>query len=218
MPLQQYFPIWDKLAPAQQQRLLSAASPRRAPKGMVLHNGSADCVGLLVIREGRLRAFMRSEDGKEVTLYRLFERDICLFSAPCMMPSLQFDVVIEAETEAEMWVIPAGLYQELMRESAAVANYTNELMAARLSEIMWRMDQILFKRFDSRLADFLLEESQIEQSDTLAITHEKIAAHMGSAREVVTRMLKYFQSEGLVRLSRGAVQLLDTKRLGELAT
>ena len=183
----------------------------------LLHNGSADCVGLLVIRSGRLRAFMRSDEGKEVTLYRLFERDICLFSASCMLSSLQFDVVIEAETDAEMWVIPAGLYQQIMQESAVVANYTNELMATRLSEIMWRMDQILFKRFDSRLADFLLEESQIEQTDTLSITHEKIAAHMGTAREVVTRMLKYFQSEGMVRLARGVVELTDRKRLRDLA-
>ncbi len=217
MPLEQYFPIWDKLTPAQQQRLQDAATLRQVAKGTVLHNGSADCVGLLVVQSGRLRAFMRSEEGKEVTLYRLFEGDICLFSASCMMASLQFDVVIEAETDAALWVIPAGLYQEIMQQSAAAANYTNELMATRLSEIMWRMDQILFKRFDSRLADFLLEESQVEQSDTLAITHEKIAAHMGSAREVVTRMLKYFQSEGLVRLSRGTVQLLDRKRLRTLA-
>ena len=217
MPLEQYFPIWDKLTPVQQQRLQDAATLRQVAKGTVLHNGSADCVGLLVVQSGRLRAFMRSEEGKEVTLYRLFEGDICLFSASCMMASLQFDVVIEAETDAALWVIPAGLYQEIMQQSAAAANYTNELMATRLSEIMWRMDQILFKRFDSRLADFLLEESQVEQSDTLAITHEKIAAHMGSAREVVTRMLKYFQSEGLVRLSRGTVQLLDRKRLRTLA-
>ena len=116
-----------------------------------------------------------------------------------------------------MWVIPAGPYQQIMQESAVVANYTNELMATRLSEIMWRMDQILFKRFDGRLADFLLEESQIEQTDTLSITHEKIAAHMGTAREVVTRMLKYFQSEGMVRLARGVVELTDRKRLRDLA-
>ncbi|MDR3766516.1 MAG: Crp/Fnr family transcriptional regulator [Butyricicoccus sp.] len=217
MPLEQFFPVWDQLTPAQQQRLREAASLRQVPKGTVLHNGSADCVGLLVIRSGRLRAFMRSDEGKEVTLYRLFERDICLFSASCMLSSLQFDVVIEAETDSEMWVIPAGLYQQIMQESAVVANYTNELMATRLSEIMWRMDQILFKRFDSRLADFLLEESQIEQSDTLSITHEKIAAHMGTAREVVTRMLKYFQSEGMVRLARGVVELTDRKRLRDLA-
>ena len=80
----------------------------------------------------------------------------------------------------------------------------------------WLMDQVMWKSFDKRLAGFLLEESVLEETDTLKITHEKIASHMGTAREVVTRMLKYFQTEGLVRLSRGAVEILDRKGLSRL--
>lgn len=217
MSFEQYFPIWDRLTAAEQEELKRAVTHRSVSKGTLIYNSTADCIGLLVVHEGRLRTFIRSDEGKEVTLYRLFERDMCLFSASCMMNSLQFDVSVEAETDVLVWVIPAPVYQRLTQRSPVVANYTNELIATRFSEVMWRMDQILFKRFDSRLADFLVEESQIEQSDTLRITHEKIAAHMGTAREVVTRMLKYFQSEGMVRLARGTVQLLDAGRLQELA-
>ncbi len=114
-------------------------------------------------------------------------------------------------------MIPVEVYKRLMQTSAVLANYTNELMAARFSEVMWRLDQILFQRFDRRLASFLLEESAIDGSDTLETTHEKIANHLGSAREVVTRMLKYFQGEQMVELSRGTIRLTDRTKLALLA-
>lgn len=217
MELNQVFPIWDKLT-AQERALLEGSAVRRtAPKGTLLHNGSTDCVGLILICSGQLRAYILSDEGREITIYRLFERDMCLFSASCMMRSIQFDVTLEVEKDAELWIIPADVYKEIMAQSAVLANYTNELMAARFSEVMWLIEQIMWKSFDKRLAAFLLEESTLDNSDTLTITHDKIAAHMGTAREVVTRMLRYFQSEGMVSLSRGIVELKDRKHLEELA-
>lgn len=215
--IETYFPIWNRLNAEDQALLRASATKRSAPRGTVLHNGSADCVGLFIISAGQLRAFVLSEEGKEVTLYRLFERDLCLFSASCMMSSIQFDITIEAEKDSEFWVIPPDVYKQLMERSLPVANYTNEVMASRFSEVMWLMEQIMWKSFDRRLAAFLLEESRLENSSVLKITHEKIAAHLGSAREVVTRMLRYFQSEQLVSLNRGTVEILDVKRLGVLA-
>lgn len=211
-----YFPFWQQLAPVQREQLLSSSLFRAVPQGTVLHHGSADCDGLFLVKEGRLRAFILSEEGKEITLYRLFDRDLCLFSAACIMNSIQFDVMIEAEAQTDLWVIPAEVYHQLMKESLAAANYTNELMASRFSEVMWLLDQILFKSFDSRLAAFLLEEGAMEESRDLTLTHEKIARHLGTAREVVTRMLKYFQSEGMVTLTRGKVHILNEKKLEAL--
>ena len=215
--IQRDFPIWDKLGREQQKALTAHATTRAAPKGTVLHNGSADCVGLFLIRSGRLRAYMVSDEGKEITLYRLFERDICLFSASCIFNSLQFDVIIEAEEDTSFWLVPAPVYREMMEQCAPVANYTNELMSTRFTDVMWLMEQILFKSFDARLAAFLLEESGIRGAAELRITHEQIARHLGSAREVVTRMLRYFQNEGLVELSRGVIRLLDRGGLEHLA-
>jgi CRP/FNR family transcriptional regulator len=215
MSLSNYFPIWDKLRPAEKKLLENAATKRAAPKGTLLHNGSADCVGLFVVRSGQLRAFILSEEGKEITLYRLFERDICLFSASCMLSSIQFEIMVEAEKDTELWVIPTEGYRRLMEDSAVVSNYTNQIMASRFSDVMWLMDQILFKSFDRRLSQFLLEESGIEGTDSLKITHERIANHMGTAREVVTRMLKYLQSEGIVSLSRGEIRIEDRIKLQE---
>lgn len=216
MSLADYFPIWDKLTARERELLTRSAAQRSAPKGTLLHNGSADCVGLFIVRSGQLRAFILSDEGKEVTLYRLFERDMCLFSAACMMNSIQFDVTIEAEKTSELWVIPAEAYKGVMEESAALANYTNQLMATRFSEVMWLIEQVMWKSMDARLAAFLLEERALEDGDTLRITHDRIAAHLGTAREVVTRLLRYFQSEGMVRLSRGAVELTDPQKLQKL--
>ena len=217
MGIQTLFPIWNKLTDLQKEKLEQSAVRRTVKKGTLLHNGDTDCQGLLLVEEGQLRAYILSEEGREVTIYRLFAMDLCLFSASCLMNSIQFDITIETEKDTSLWMIPPDVYKEVMEESAAAANFTNEVMASRFSEVMWLMEQVLWKSFDRRLAAFLTEESILEGTGELKITHEKIAAHLGTAREVVTRMLKYFQTEGLVRLSRGTVEVIDPEGLRRLA-
>lgn len=216
MDIKDYFPIWEQLTLEQKERLTNGAKKHKITKGAVIHSGNADCTGLLLIRHGQLRAYMISDEGREITLYRLFDLDICLFSASCMMHSIQFEITIEAEKDTELWIIPADIYKNIMDSSAPLANFTNEIMAARFSEVMWLMEQIMWKSFDKRLATFLLEESALEESDTLKITHETIGNHLGNPREVVTRMLRYFQNEGMVKLSRSTIEITDPKRLAAL--
>ena len=216
MSFSSYFPIWDKLTSEQQNRILAVTEFRKVKGGTVLHDGGPNCVGLLLVRSGQLRAYMLSDEGREITISRFFEMDLCLFSASCVMPNMQFDIFIEAEKDSEVWIIPACLYQNLMEESIVISNYSHDLITSHFSEVIWLMDQNMWKSFDKRLAKFLLEEQAVEGTDSLKITHEKIANHMGTAREVVTRMLRYFQSEGMVRLTRGTVDILDKKRLEQL--
>lgn len=213
MTFQEYFPIWKELSSPHQNRLLQGLREQTVKKGTILHNGNRECVGLFLIRSGQLRVYVLSEEGREITLYRLFERDICLLSASCMMRSLQFEVTVQAEKETNFWVIPTEVYQSLMRDSALIANYTNELMASRFSEVMWLMEQVMWKSLDKRVAEFLLQEASIEGTYQLKITHEAIAHHLGSHREVITRMLRYFQRENVVKLSRGMVTILDESKL-----
>lgn len=217
MNLQELFPVWNKLTPSQQEKISKTVVRRTLGKDAVLHDGSADCAGLVLIKSGQLRAYILSEEGREITLYRLFDRDICLFSASCVMRSVQFEVMISAEKQSEVLIIPPYIYKQLMEESAPMANYANELMATRFSEVMWLIEQIMWKSIDKRLASFLLSESTLEDSVVLKITHEAIANHLGTAREVVTRMLRYFQNEGYVKLTRGTVELLDEPGLEILA-
>ena len=216
MDIANYFPIWDKLTNAQQERIRSTTVLHTVKGGTLLHDGGPDCLGLLLVKSGQLRAYMLSEEGREITISRFFEMDICLFSASCVMSNMQFAVFIEAEKDTEVFVIPACLYQNLMEESLPLANYSHNLITNHLSEVMWLMEQIMWKSFDRRLAKFLLEECAVEGSNSLRITHETIANHMGTAREVVTRMLRYFQSEGMVKLTRGSVDITDVKKLRKL--
>lgn len=217
MKFEEYFPVIRKLTKEQQKRIQEAVTEKSVEKGTVLHDGAADCTGLLVVQFGMLRAYILSEEGREITLYRLFGRDVCLFSASCMMSGIQFEVTIEAEKDTRVWVIPTKVWKQLNEESAVLANYTNELMADRFTNVMWLIEQIMWKSFDKRLAEFLLEEVSVEGTSLLKITHEVIGNHLGTAREVVTRMLRYFQSEGMVKLSRGMVEITDIAGLEEVA-
>ena len=197
--------------------ILDRSELRKVKKGTVVHNGDMDCLGMLLIRSGQLRAYILSEEGREITIYRMFEQDVCILSASCIMPNIQFEIIIEAEKDTEFWVIPSCLYKKLMEESLPVSQYTSDLISSHFSDLMFLMEQIMWKSFDKRLAAFLLEESRLEETAALKITHEKIANHMGTAREVVTRMLRYFQSENMVKLTRGTVELTDEKALEALA-
>ena len=218
MEFAEYLPVWDKLTPQQQNQVKQVIEFRAVKKGTHIHDSSADCLGLVMVKSGQLRAYILSDDGREITIGRLFEYDVSLLSASCVMPDLQFNVMIEAEKDTEFWSLPACLFKNLVDESLAVANFSRSLLSSNFSELMWLMEQIMWKSFDKRLAAFLLEETQLEQSSVLKITHEKIAAHMGTAREVVTRMLRYFQNEGMVKLTRGAIEVTDEKKLKALNT
>ena len=216
MEFQIFFPVLKKLDTVQQKMILDGLTTKKVKKGMQIHNGNMECTGLLLIKSGQLRAYVLSDEGREITIYRLFDMDMCLFSASCLLNSIQFEVMIEAEKDTDLWIIPAEVYKSIMKESAAVANYTNELMAARFSDVMWLIEQVMWKSLDKRVAAFLLEEAAIEESSELKITHEVIANHLGTHREVITRMLRYFQSEGMVKLSRGTIIILEKSKLETL--
>ena len=211
-----YIPFWDKLTAQQQQQVGQVIEFRTVKKGTHIHDSSADCLGLVMVKSGQLRAYILSEDGREITISRLFEYDVSLLTASCVMTDMQMNVMIEAEKDTQFWSIPACLFKNLVDGSLAVSAFANSLISGNFSELMWLMEQIMFKSFDKRLAAFLLEEAAIEGSASLNITHEIIANHLGTAREVVTRMLRYFQSEGMVRLTRGTIEIADEKKLRTL--
>lgn len=217
MEFAEYLPFWNKLTEEQKQRIANVIEFRQIKKGTHIHDSSADCLGLVVVRSGQLRAYILSEDGREITISRLAQYDVSLLSASCVMPDMQFNVMIEAEKDSEFWSIPACMFKNLVDESLAVSNYSRNLLSGNFSELMWLMEQIMWKSIDKRLAAFLLEEAQLEQTNQLKITHEKIANHMGTAREVVTRMLRYFQSEGMVKLTRGTIEIINEEKLENLS-
>lgn len=208
--------FYDSLGEEDRQKVDAQLYKRSFDKGTVIHQGRADCAGLFIIRSGYARAYLVSEEGKEITLFRVTEGECCMFTAACILQNIDFDVIVEAGSDMEAIILPARLYSELSAAYVSVADFTNELMARRFSDVMWVMEQIVFMSFDKRLATFLLEQAEVDGTETLRITHEEIAQHIGTAREVVSRMLKYFTSEGLVRLSRGGIELLQKDKLKRL--
>lgn len=144
MELKELYPVWKELTPRQQALLEQNTVRRRARKGERMHTGAEGCEGLYIVTEGVLRVSTLSEEGgREITLYRLYERDICLFTASCVLSGLQFEPQVQAQTDAEVLVVSAPAYKALMRESLPASAYTNRLMASRFSEVMARLEQIL---------------------------------------------------------------------------
>ncbi len=205
--------FWEKLSASQKDLLISNANLVHYNRGQSLHYGENECIGVLFVKTGTIRIYITSEEGREVTLYRLDEGDICVLSASCVLQTIDFDISIDAETDCDIIQIGSSLFSRLSSENIHVELFAYKLATERFSDVMWAMQQILFTSFDKRLAAFLLDESLKENSDTIHLTHEQIAKYLGSAREVVSRMLKYFSNEGFVSLSRGDITIKDKKQL-----
>lgn len=211
--LRQSLPFFEVLPPEERQLLLSSAMSMTYPGGHILAQGDAECTGVEIIGSGRARVFANSPGGGEITLFRLLPGDVCLFSAACMLRGLTVETSMQTEEETELVVIPTGVYRTLSERVPAVQAYTLQLMAEKLSDVMWMLQQFVFSNVARRLADALLERRNLDGSDELHLTHEVLARDLGTAREVVTRLLKQMQLDGLVELSRGKIRLLDLKKL-----
>ena len=209
------FPFWSKLSDVDRETMCRTAYQVHFKKGTNIHDGN-ECTGVILVKTGSLRLYILSEDGKEITLYRIFPGEMCMLSASCVLETITFDVFVDSEENSDCVVIGGCIFEDLSRRMSEVKIFALETALSRFSDVMWVMQQILFMSLDKRLAIFLIDESSKRGSDTITLTHEQIAKYMGSAREVVSRMLKYFSSEGLVEVSRGGIKLLDKKRIREL--
>ena len=210
------FPFWEKMSNTDKETFLRSSHRVSFKKGTNIHDGN-ECTGVILVKSGSLRLYLLSEEGKEITLYRLFPGDMCILSASCVLSTITFDVFIDSEEDSECVVVGGCAYEELSARLPEAKIFALETAVGRFSDIMWVMQQILFMSMDKRLAIFLLDESVKTGSDCIKLTHEQIAKYMGSAREVVSRMLKYFASEGIVSSSRSeGIRILDKKRLREL--
>ena len=211
------FPFWNDLTPEEQEMLCRYTRPVHYAKGARVHSPLESCVGILLLRSGQLRAYLLSEDGRDVTLYRLFGGEVCILSASCVMDSVNIDLYIDAEEDTEAYCISAGVFRSLMQQNVEVRCFAYQMTAERFSDTMWTMQQILFMSADRRLAIFLADELAKIGGDDVRLTQDQMAKYMGSAREVVSRLLKYFAGEGIVKLYRGGVTVTDKDRLTKIA-
>lgn len=214
--LRKAFPFWNRLTQEQRREIKQSMVENVCPKRTNLHFGGGECAGVQIIKEGRARVYITSLGGGDVTLFRLMEGDVSILSAACMLKGMDVELDMEMETDCVIYTIPKQIYRKLYDESSEVKDYTVEMVSERFSDIMWLFNQFVFSNVASRLAGVLLEHRALSGSDTFSITHETLAKDAGTAREVVTRLLKQFQADGLVRVARGKVEILDAGKLGRI--
>ena len=182
-------PFWSEISETDRDFICQNSYTFTYPKGKNVHDGS-ECSGVILVRGGSLRLFILSDEGRDITLYRLHKGDMCMLSASCVLEAITFDVFIDAEEDSECYVISGPAFAAVAKRSPVVKIFALETAVSRFSDVMWVLQQILFMSMDRRLAIFLSDESARIGSDTITLTHEQIARYMGSAREVVSRMLK----------------------------
>lgn len=211
--LQNSFKIWSKLSEEEKNILKKSVKRVKYNKGDIIYHDSKACLGLIIINKGTLRAFLESDTGKQITLYKLYKWDICLFSAACVMKDITFDINLECEEDIEMLLINTDQYTNILNKYPTINNYVTDILSSRFSDIMWILEQFVFHSLDKRLATYLLEQ----QSNNITTTHEKIANELGSAREVISRMLKHFENDNIVKLKRNNINILNTSKLEEIS-
>ncbi len=214
--LQNFLPFWNQLDEADKTFLESNAIEVEYAKDMLIHGGGSDCIGVLLIEKGQLCTSMISEEGREIALFRLYDGDVCILAASCVISQITFDVQVTAEADTTALLINSAVFAEVKRRNVYVENFALKQAVNSFSDVMWSMQQILFMGFDRRLASYLYDESIRLKSSIIKQTHEVIARHVGSAREVVSRMLTRFSDDGIVKLSRGKIEITDKAKLKKL--
>lgn len=210
------FSFWNQLTKEQQGRINRSWRLELFDKGRIIYNSAQGCKGVLIIRKGSMRIYMVSPEGREVTLYRLNEGDVCVFAAACLIEEIDFDILIEAAEYTETVTIPAADLQPIMKENKVFENYLYKKTAERFTNVMWTIQNILFKKVDQRIARCLWEEMLRQDCDVVKITQEEIAREIGSAREVVTKTMKHMAGDQLIKNGRGKVEILNKQELYKL--
>ncbi|SFP35057.1 CRP/FNR family transcriptional regulator, anaerobic regulatory protein [Oscillibacter sp. PC13] len=206
-------PFWEKLSEQDREMFSTGCLTKSFAKGEIINRFDEGCQGAILLQNGQIRIYIVSDEGREVTLYRLHTGDICVLSASCLLDSIAFDVAIEAMERTEALLLPSAALHQVMERNPYVDLFLAKTANERFSDVMWTMQRILFCGADRRVAAFLWDEMIKTGRMSLSYTHDEIARCIGSAREVVTRILKYFAQEGILALERGKVLILDREKL-----
>lgn len=207
--LKETLPFFKDLNDEDKNELISKSSIGKYEKGELVHSKDSSCTGLLITMTGNFRVFISAPSGRQITLFKLYDRDVCMLSASCAFKNITYDVNLEAQSDASAIIIDSSLLKKLSQTNANVMSYILNLTQDKLSEVMYVLEQATFFSLDERITDFLLEQSRYQNSKTLHITHENIANELGSSREVISRILKKFEKNGRIEVSRGKIKIIN---------
>jgi len=211
--INQALPILEHADPHLVREFQDSAFFARIPKGrdVFIEGDQVDAIALLI--SGVVRVYKIGETGREITLYRFGNGESCILTANAILSQKNFPAVATVEQDAEAIMIPADTFRDWVRRYDLWREFVFELLSQRLSAVMAIVEEVAFRRMDGRLAALLAERSK--SADLIKMTHQKIAAELGSSREVISRILEDFSAQGMVEVARGSIKILDREALKE---
>lgn len=208
--------FWEKLTEKQQDMVIQESRVMNYERGECVYSGGRECLGGILVLNGSLRTYLLSDEGKEVTIYRLREGDICFLAASCLLSAITFDVEIEAQSFAQVLLIPTKILSILTKENIYLENFMYKETARRFSDVVEALQQLMFLSLTQRTVSFLLDEATKNKTLSITMTHEEIAKIIGSAREAVSRILKQLAKQGYISLNRGEIKIEKREELYKL--
>ena len=206
--------FWERLTETEKNNVEAFATIREYQRGNLLHATEGDCLGMVFVLEGSVRAFMMSEEGREITLYHIKTGEYDVLTASCILYQITFDTQMVVEEDSRILIIPTTILAGLKMNNIHVRSFIYEVLTERFSDVMWTIQQILFFGLDQRIAAYLINHAENHEVNA---THEQIAREINSAREVVARIIRRFAEDGIVETKRGKINIIDQRKLQELA-
>jgi len=206
------FPSLAELPPERLERLLAASQPVSAPAGTVLFSPHQPCAGFPLLLSGAVRVFKATPNGREILLYRVEPGDACILSGGCLLGQTDYSATGVAESPVLLLSLAPEVFQELLLGHEPFRRFVFGLYGARLAEVMELVEEVAFHKLDQRLAQLL-----IRRGPEIRETHQKVADELGSVREIVSRLLRSFETRGWVSLERERISVRDPKSLSRLA-
>lgn len=210
-------PFWTNLTDEEKRKVSTRMTAAHYKQGQIVRSGDdSECLGLIYVKSGDLRAYLLSPEGREVTLYHIKRNDFCILSATCVLEAISFETQIIAEEDSEVHILPSDVFSSIMQNNIYVERDMYKKATERFSDVVAGVERLVFYNLEQRIASFLLDESADRKTDILDVTHEQIAVNIGSARETVSRTLKSMSKNGLVEIYRGGIKLLHKDGLYKL--
>ena len=200
------FPLFSRTPEGVLSGILAGSVRKAFPAGRHIYSEGDTCRGIAFLLSGEIRVFKTGESGREITLYEIGRGDTCILNASCILSDTSYPANAVSTKPGEMLLVEARLFRRLIAEQEEMREFVFRLLAGRLASVMALVEEVAFGRMDGRLLFYLTERAK---DGRIVTTHQNIASDLGTSREVVSRLLKHFEAEGRVLLSRNSIRLIN---------
>jgi len=206
------YPALRELSDEEVGRMLAEGTVREVPAGTVMFDEAQPCMGFPFVLKGEIGVSKLSENGREIQLYTVDAGESCILTSSCLLGSVDYDAHGVALADTTVFILPRPTFERLLRSSDAFRHYVFGLFADRISDLMQTVEEVAFKRLDQRLASLLLR-----RGPRIRATHQQLADELGSVREIISRIVRNFATQGLVKTGREQITVLNPEGLRRVA-